>query len=92
MGMDPAQDKPEALALLLPETTCGNRGNRSRVARRLNPRRHAAGKPFHAFVTGWRGPRLTQVQEKRLGSLWMRSLEFGSFPSPMREMCLYGQI
>jgi hypothetical protein len=36
----------------------------------LNPRRHAAGKPFpHAFLTGWlAGTRLAQIQNGR--SLW----------------------
>ena len=34
-----------------------------------NPRRHAAGNPFHALQTGWRGPRprLTQIPGHRRG-------------------------
>jgi hypothetical protein len=33
---------------------------------KLNPRRHAAGKPFlHAFLTGWlAGARLTQIHQR----------------------------
>ena len=35
-------------------------------SRNENPRRHAAGKPFHALLPGWRGPRprLAQIQGK----------------------------
>ena len=46
---------------VIPYPECPSRGNPCRFWRRKagltaqNPRRHATGKPFHAFLTGWLG-------------------------------------